>query len=111
MSTIENEFTNANLIQENITNLKHAFSFIQTSTTLTRDKEFFESLILNIDENVNDFMKTHHYFDTLGQFYIEFLRYANNDKGLGIVLTPPHITGLFTELAGVDKDSVVYDNC
>lgn len=111
LSTIENEFSNANLIPENITNLKQAFSFIQTSTTLTRDKEFFESLILNIDENVNNFMKTHHYFDTLGQFYIEFLRYANNDKGLGIVLTPPHITELFSELAGVDKDSVVYDNC
>src|SRR5690606_25792114 len=57
------------------------------------------------------FMTSHSYFDTLGQFYIEFLRYANNDKGLGIVLTPPHITELFADLAEVGKDSVVIDSC
>ena len=51
------------------------------------------------NENINLFMKTYRYHDVLGQFYIEFLRYANNDKGLGIVLTPPHITELFSELA------------
>ena len=27
------------------------------------------------------------------------------------MLTPPHITQLFVELAGVNKDSVVLDNC
>ncbi len=56
-------------------------------------------------------IRTHGYFDAIGQFYIEFLRYANSDKGLGIVLTPPHITQLFIELAEVDKDSVVLDSC
>jgi type I restriction enzyme M protein len=30
---------------------------------------------------------------------------------LGIVLTPPHITSLFCDLAGVNKDSVIIDNC
>jgi type I restriction enzyme M protein len=43
--------------------------------------------------------------------YIEFLRYANSDKGLGIVLTPPHITELFAELAQVNKNSIAFDNC
>ena len=56
-------------------------------------------------------MHTHKYYDTIGQFYVEFLRYANNDKGLGIVLTPPHIAELFGELANINKDSVVFDNC
>ncbi|HJD61880.1 MAG TPA: SAM-dependent methyltransferase [Rickettsia endosymbiont of Columbicola hoogstraali] len=56
-------------------------------------------------------MKNYQYFDTLGQFYIEFLRYANNDKGLGIVLTPPHITELFSEIANITKDSIVLDTC
>lgn len=67
-------------------------------------------MIREIDEHINSFRRTHQYFDTLGQFYIEFLRYANNDKGLGIVLTPPHITSLFAALAGINKDSVVLDN-
>ncbi len=38
------------------------------------------------------------------------MRYANNDKGLG-VLTPLHITELFTELAEINAHSVAYDNC
>jgi type I restriction-modification system DNA methylase subunit len=56
-------------------------------------------------------MRTHKFYDTIGQFYVEFLRYANNDKGLGIVLTPYHIAELFADLAEVNKDSIVFDNC
>lgn len=111
ISTITDEFVNANLPEEKIKNLNQAFSFILTHTTLTTDKEFFEQLIKDIDVNINNFMRTHKYFDTLWQFYIEFLRYANNDKWLWIVLTPPHITEIFSDLAGVDKDSIVFDNC
>lgn len=70
-----------------------------------------KEIIDEIDENINSFMKTHRYFDVLGQLYIEFLRYANSDKGLGIVLTPPHITELFSDLAGVNKNTIAYDNC
>ncbi|GAB1458203.1 hypothetical protein MASR2M48_35110 [Spirochaetota bacterium] len=70
-----------------------------------------ENLIQSIDEKINRFIRTYKYYDTLGQFYIEFLRYANNDKGLGIVLTPLHITELFVDLAGVSSTSIVYDNC
>jgi hypothetical protein len=68
-------------------------------------------LICDIDKNIKDFIQTHEYFDVLGQLYIEFLRYANSDKGLGIVLTPPHITEFMAQVAEVNKDSVVYDNC
>ncbi len=39
------------------------------------------------------------------------MRYANNDKGLGIVLTPPHITELFSEIANINKNSIVLDTC
>lgn len=111
LSTIVDEFTNANLPTDKVNNLKQAYSFILTNTTITTDKDFFIELIKSIETNVNNFMKTHKYFDTLGQFYIEFLRYANSDKGLGIVLTPPHITELFPELAGVNQDSIILDNC
>ena len=109
--SIINEFTNAQLPPDRIVSLRGAFSFIELNTTLTTDKDFFVSLIEQIDTKVNSFIKTHKYHDALGQFYVQFLRYANNDKGLGIVLTPPHIAELFAELAGVNKSSVVYDNC
>ena len=91
--------------------LKVRFGFIRQNTTLTSDKDFFVGLVEDIDESVNTFILTHKYHDALGQFYVQFLRYANNDKGLGIVLTPPHVAELFADLADVNKTSVVFDNC
>jgi type I restriction enzyme M protein len=111
LETINAEFENANFPSDRREILTQAFGFIRHQPSLTKDKEFIISLIRNIDENINRFMKTHQYYDTIGQFYVEFLRYANNDKGLGIVLTPPHIGELFAELAEVNKDSIVFDNC
>jgi len=110
VSTVIDELADAQLPQGKLESLRQGFGFIKTHATLSNDKAFLESLVVGIDGNVNSFRRTHRYFDTLGQFYIEFLRYANNDKGLGIVLTPPHITELFCELAAVNKDSVVFDN-
>ncbi len=109
-TTIIDEFSASELLQAKIDNLRQAFSFIQTHATLSKDKEFTQELIAGIDERINSFIQTYEYFDAIGQFYIEFLRYANNDKGLGIVLTPPHVTELFTLLANVNKDSIVLDN-
>lgn len=110
VTTIIDELAGSDLPQSKLETLRQGFSFIKTHATLSKDKKFFHELILGIDEHINSFRKTHKYFDTLGQFYIEFLRYANNDKGLGIVLTPPHITELFSLLANVNKDSIVLDN-
>ena len=70
-----------------------------------------KDIIREIDQNLNQFIKTHRNVDILGQFYIEFLRYANADTGLGIVLTPPHITELFSDIAEVNKNSIIFDNC
>lgn len=50
-------------------------------------------------------------YDILGQFYSEFIRYANGDRKLGLVLTPQHIAELFIDLAGLQKDDILYDNC
>jgi type I restriction-modification system DNA methylase subunit len=110
METINNEFEDADLPQERRDNLTPVFSFIKTHPSL-KDKDFFVNLIDSIEKNVNSFMRTHKYYDTIGQFYVEFLRYANNEKGLGIVLTPPHIAELFTGLAEINENSIVYDNC
>ncbi|MCM1134272.1 MAG: SAM-dependent methyltransferase [Clostridium sp.] len=113
-TAIEGQLSSGDIPQRKIDVLTHAFTFIKTNSTLTDKKEgkkFLEDLIDEIDEQINGFMVTHKYVDTVSQFYIEFLRYANNDKGLGIVLTPPHITELFAELAEVDRNSVILDNC
>jgi len=111
VNTVSNELKRSNIQGKKLDNLKIQYSFIKTETSLATEKHVLRDLIKSIDDNINNFKKTHEYYDVLGQLYIEFLRYANSDKGLGIVLTPPHITELFTELSGVNKDSVVYDNC
>ena len=69
------------------------------------------SIIEDVDSEINSFIQNHQYRDVLSGLYEEFLQYANSDKGLGIVLTPSHITGFFAKLAQVHKKSVVYDNC
>lgn len=111
VQTVSNELESANISGDKLNNLNAQFSFIKTDTSLSRKDKVLKELIDEIDENINQFIKTHEYFDVLGQLYIEFLRYANSDKGLGIVLTPPHITELFAELAEVNKNSIAYDNC
>jgi type I restriction enzyme M protein len=111
VNTIISELIEAKIPQAKIDNLRIAYSFFLSHPILSTDKKFVIELIGEIDGKINNFSRTHEYFDLLGQFYIEFLRYANSDKGLGIVLTPPHITELFAEIADVDKNSVVLDNC
>jgi type I restriction-modification system DNA methylase subunit len=111
VDTVVNVLRKANLLGKRLENLSIQFSFIRTDTSLSTKPGVLRNLIDTIDKHINTFKKTHEYYDVLGRLYIEFLRYANSDKGLGIVLTPSHITELFTELAHVNKSSVVYDNC
>lgn len=113
-TAIDGQLSSTGIEQRKLDTLNTAFSFIKVNPALndkSTGKKFLEDLIDEIDKEINGFMLTHKYVDTVSQFYVEFLRYANNDKGLGIVLTPPHITELFAELAGVDMHSVVLDNC
>ncbi len=91
--------------------LEQKFSFIEHETALIRKDDELREIVQQIDNEINSFIKNHEYRDVLGELYIEFLRFANKDKGLGIVLTPPHITELVAELAQVNRYSIVYDNC
>jgi len=111
VETVSNELEEANIQVDKVEKLKSQFSFIKTDTSLSEKENVLKSFIDDIDENINSFVRTHEYFDVLGQLYIEFLKYANSDKGLGIVLTPPHITELFSDLAQVNSNSIVFDNC
>jgi len=109
VNTIKNKLSNVQ--NEHISDIITTYSFIKTHTILSKEENELREIITDVDVRLNNFNKTYQYFDTLGQFYIEFLRYANNDKGLGIVLTPPHITELFCEIANINKESIVLDNC
>ena len=47
--------------------------------------------------------------DVLGQCYEQFLKYANDAKEIGIVLTPRHITNFAAEIIDVRKNDIVFD--
>ena len=91
--------------------LQQEFSFLKVSPILSTKEHELRDIIAETDNKVNSFIRNHKYRDVLGSLYIEFLRYANSDKALGIVLTPPHITELFADIAQVNTKSIVYDNC
>ncbi len=114
--TIQEQLNMEDLQGDKIGKLMENYSFIKTHPSLTQPKKTqdlkdLKELIDDIDENINGYVRTYKYYDVLGQFYIEFLRYSNSDKGLGIVLTPPHITEFFTDIVDIKTTDIVLDNC
>ncbi len=74
-------------------------------TPLKYFTEFINSNILtSITANVKE--------DVLGNFYGEFMKYSGGDgKSLGVVLTPPHITELFCDIAELKTSDIILDPC
>lgn len=95
----------------------NAFRFIEDHPELQkRDRLTNDSplayVVRGLDEMVRPFTQHHYEFDVIGNFYGEFIRYSGGDRqGLGIVLTPKHLTELFADLAKVNRNSVVLDTC
>ncbi|WP_195910043.1 HsdM family class I SAM-dependent methyltransferase [Bathymodiolus azoricus thioautotrophic gill symbiont] len=113
---IKEQLKTEDLQGDKIDRLMENYNFIATHPSLkklqkSKELKTLRELINDIDENINGYVRTYKYYDVLGQFYIEFLRYSNSDKGLGIVLTPPHITDFFTDIVDIKTDDVVLDNC
>ena len=114
--TIEKVLDQQNVEQQKKVDMITIYKFIETNYNIARGMNEQENtklreLITEINQNAYVFMNNYRFHDILGQFYNEFLRYANGDGGLGIVLTPKHLTDLFVDLANVHKDSIVLDNC
>jgi type I restriction-modification system DNA methylase subunit len=74
--------------------------------------EVAKELIIYLNKNVYPLVKHSNIgYDVLGRFYIEFIRYAASEQKSGLVLTPPHITELFCDLAELRETDIVYDPC
>jgi type I restriction enzyme M protein len=80
--------------------------------TMAYPKGLLNEIVSMLAEQVLPFLTIYHDFDVVGRFYGEFLRYTGGEgKGLGIVLTPRHITELFSLLANVGPSDIAIDPC
>jgi hypothetical protein len=117
METIKNEAQKANLPIEKLETMTQPFTNIQVQPELGKPttkypKGLLNEIVSRLAEHVLPFLTVYENFDIVGQFYGEFLRYTGGDgKGLGIVLTPRHVTELFALLAHVGKKDKVIDIC
>ena len=114
---INEVLSNANLTNTKIKNIENAINEVENNTKLQgkhlSEKGsilwYLKELELKIKPMVNHANSN---LDALGIFYHEFIKYTGGDgKGLGIVLTPAHLTEFMCEIAGVNKSSKVLDIC
>jgi type I restriction-modification system DNA methylase subunit len=117
MHVIKEEIEKADIPNSKKTNMTQPYSGIAVHPELGKPSLKYPKGVLNkliemLNEKVWPFISVYHDFDVVGQFYGEFLKYTGGDKkSLGIVLTPRHVTELFTLIANVKKDSKILDIC
>lgn len=108
-STVENILKAEKIPTEKIELIKAELAFLPHDQSL-----IYSSVLKDILTELKDFIiplfKRKSNYDIIGKFYEEFLRYAGvaNVKK-GIVLTPRHITTLFTDLIDIRINDVFFD--
>lgn len=117
ITAIETTLDNSDIKKEKIDAIKSSFRRIRTSEKLKSIPLgesgslawFIEQLEMRILPMMNHYEYTE---DALSVFYHEFIKYSATDgKGLGIVLTPKHLTDFMCELGEINKQSKVVDIC
>lgn len=116
-NAIENVLKDSDIKSSRISYIKQVFHTLQDNTKfagipLGHSKSitwYIEQLEMKIKPMMDYADST---VDALGVFYHEFIKYSGGDgSGLGIVLTPQHLTEFMCDLAGVNKNSRVVDIC
>ncbi|KEH52973.1 HsdM family class I SAM-dependent methyltransferase [Streptococcus macedonicus] len=101
--------------EDKVNILLNKFSFLETNVRLNEKNETLGMTPLHyfakkLQDKVIHHFKQNTDYDILGNFYGEFVKYGGSDgNGLGIVLTPHHITTLMTELIDVLPTDYVLD--
>lgn len=110
VDAIKKVLISSNMEGRKINSIIQPYSFISVHPELTKG-ETLRYVLVKLDKCFSH-QTGNNNFDMVGEFYKEFLRYTGGDKkGLGIVLTPGHITELFCKLSNLTTNSVVLDPC
>jgi type I restriction-modification system DNA methylase subunit len=114
---INNVLKESNIRKEKIEDIKNRFKIIGRNTGIRNIQlGHYNSLLWYIEElekKIKPMMDfADNTIDALGIFYHEFVKYSGGDgSGLGIVLTPQHLTEFMCDLAEVNKNSRIADIC
>lgn len=101
--------------QDKVNILLNKFSFLESNVRLNEKNTTLKMSPLRYFTQILQDKVIHHFkentnYDILGNFYGEFVKYGGSDgNGLGIVLTPHHITSLMTELIDIVPSDYVLD--
>ena len=91
--------------------LTNEISFIKTDNDLT-NSDILKNILIELENNVLPLFNKKTNYDIIGKFYEEFLSYAGvTNVKKEIVLTPNHITKLFTELIPIKTNDIIFDSC
>lgn len=117
VGSIESMLDKSNVRKEKIDAIKSSFEKIKTNEKL-RYMPFGANgslpwFIGQLESKIFPMMNHYEYTeDALGIFYHEFIKYSSSDgNGLGIVLTPKHLTDFMCEVGEINKNSKVVDIC
>ncbi len=109
LESVELRLTNLNLDSSQKEKLISHLSFIKDGGLFSNS--ILLELIIGIEKNIKRYVETYKYNDILMDFHNQTLQYANNEKGLGIVLTPHHHTDFLCEILDVNENSTLSDTC
>src|SRR5205085_7617259 len=79
VESIQQKLEYSNVPKTRVYEMNQAFSFIKTHTALI-DEGYLIALVKEVHSEIRSFIKSNNYFDIISKVYVEFLRYANNDK-------------------------------
>lgn len=117
INAIDSTLDNSDIKREKIDAIKSSFKRIKSNEKIKSIPLgesgslawFIEQLEMRILPMMNHYEYTE---DALSIFYHEFIKYSATDgKGLGIVLTPKHLTDFMCKLGEINKQSKIVDIC
>jgi type I restriction-modification system DNA methylase subunit len=110
-TTIEDILNSEGIDLVKIQVLINELAFVKTDNDLT-NTNILKDILKELQNNVLPLFDRKTNYDIIGKFYEEFLSYAGvTNVKKGIVLTPNHITKLFTELIPIKNNDVIFDSC
>ena len=109
--TVEDVLKREGIDTDKVNILLNELAFIKTDHDLN-NTTVLKDILSELEQNVIPLFSLKSNYDIIGKFYEEFLRFAGiSNVKKGIILTPNHITSLFTDLVELRTNDVIFDPC